>query len=155
MKRGSLHWFLRSSERRKRLGFAPSVARASLRMAAPPHSPAALAVSPSSVNETNETYLTVYEVADLLKLNQQTVRNLIDRGELPAVRLGRRVRVRQSDLEDVLESSKPRTEAELRQQLDAAIAEVQSRLAADAPTDAAPALERLARAARALARAMR
>jgi excisionase family DNA binding protein len=38
--------------------------------------------------------LTVSEVADLLKVNQQTVRNWIDAGKLPAVRVGsRRVRV--------------------------------------------------------------
>lgn len=47
----------------------------------------------------DETYLTVAQIADLLKLNQQTIRNMIDRQELPAVRVGqRRVRVRQSDL---------------------------------------------------------
>jgi excisionase family DNA binding protein len=39
--------------------------------------------------------LTVAEVAELLKLNQQTIRNMIDRGELGHVRVGqRRVRVR-------------------------------------------------------------
>ena len=48
-------------------------------------------------------YLTVGEVAELLRLNQQTVRNWIDRGELPAVRVGeRRVRIRQSDLDEFL-----------------------------------------------------
>jgi excisionase family DNA binding protein len=47
----------------------------------------------------DDTFLTVAEVADRLKLNQQTVRNWIDRGELAAVRLGqRRIRVRESDL---------------------------------------------------------
>ena len=41
--------------------------------------------------------LTVKDVAELLKLNQQTVRNMIDRRELGHVRVGqRRVRVRQS-----------------------------------------------------------
>ena len=39
----------------------------------------------------------------MLKLNQQTVRNWIDQGSLPAVRVGRRVRIRRSDLERVLE----------------------------------------------------
>ena len=43
-------------------------------------------------NDVEETYLTVAEVAATLKLNQQTVRNWIDRGELAAVRAGRRVR---------------------------------------------------------------
>jgi excisionase family DNA binding protein len=50
-----------------------------------------------------DTFLTVAEVADLLKLNQQTVRNWIDQGSLPALRVGRRVRIRRSDLERMLE----------------------------------------------------
>jgi excisionase family DNA binding protein len=50
-----------------------------------------------------EEFLTVAEVAEMLKLNQQTVRNWIDQGSLPAVRVGRRVRIRRSDLERVLE----------------------------------------------------
>jgi excisionase family DNA binding protein len=33
---------------------------------------------------------TVEEVAAILKLNQQTVRNFIDAGHVPAVRIGRR-----------------------------------------------------------------
>jgi excisionase family DNA binding protein len=50
-----------------------------------------------------DEFLTVKEVAGLLKLNQQTLRNMIDRGELPAVRVGsRRVRIRQSDLDAFL-----------------------------------------------------
>ena len=36
-----------------------------------------------------DEFLTVDDVAQLLKLNPQTVRNMIDRGELPAVRVGR------------------------------------------------------------------
>src|SRR5437588_8535293 len=50
-----------------------------------------------------ETFLTVAEVASMLKLNQQTVRNWIDQGSLPALRVGRRVRIRRSDLERLLE----------------------------------------------------
>src|SRR5436309_10813305 len=46
-----------------------------------------------------DTFLTVAEVAEMLKLNQQTVRNWIDQGSLPAVRVGRRVRIKRSDLE--------------------------------------------------------
>jgi excisionase family DNA binding protein len=37
-----------------------------------------------------DEFLTVKEVAALLKLNQQTIRNWIDSGRLPAVRLGER-----------------------------------------------------------------
>src|SRR5579859_5242154 len=49
-----------------------------------------------------DPFLTVAEVAEMLKLNQQTVRNWIDQGSLPAFRVGRRVRIRRSDLEQVL-----------------------------------------------------
>ncbi len=53
-------------------------------------------------SQLEESYLTVAEVAELLKLNQQTVRNWIDQGSLPALRVGRRVRIKRSDLERVL-----------------------------------------------------
>lgn len=49
-----------------------------------------------------DSFLTVAEVAEMLKLNQQTVRNWIDQGSLPALRVGRRVRIRRSDLERLL-----------------------------------------------------
>jgi excisionase family DNA binding protein len=51
-----------------------------------------------------DTFLTVAEVAELLRLNQQTVRNWIDAGSLPALRVGRRVRIKRSDLDRILES---------------------------------------------------
>jgi excisionase family DNA binding protein len=51
-----------------------------------------------------ESYLTVADVAELLQLNQQTVRNWIDQGSLPALRVGRRVRIKRSDLDRVLEA---------------------------------------------------
>lgn len=52
-----------------------------------------------------DEFLTVAEVAELLKVNQQTVRNWVDRGELDAVRVGaRRVRVRTSELDAFLEA---------------------------------------------------
>ncbi len=50
-----------------------------------------------------ETYLTVAEVASILKLNQQTIRNMLDRGDLPFVRLGRRVRIKRSDFDQFVE----------------------------------------------------
>ena len=53
--------------------------------------------------ELDESFLTVAEVAEMLKLNQQTVRNWIDQGSLPAVRVGRRVRIKRSDLARVLD----------------------------------------------------
>jgi excisionase family DNA binding protein len=58
-----------------------------------------------SHTDPDETYLTVAEVAETLKLNQQTVRNWIDQGSLPALRVGRRVRIKRSDFERILEES--------------------------------------------------
>lgn len=57
----------------------------------------------SPQNGDPEEFLTVAEVAEMLKLNQQTVRNWIDQGSLPALRVGRRVRILRSDLENMLE----------------------------------------------------
>jgi excisionase family DNA binding protein len=54
-------------------------------------------------NADPEEFLTVAEVAEMLKLNQQTVRNWIDQGSLPALRVGRRVRILRSDFEHMLE----------------------------------------------------
>jgi excisionase family DNA binding protein len=49
-----------------------------------------------------DSFLTVDEVAQTLRINPQTVRNWIDRGSLRAVRVGRRVRIRQSDLDELV-----------------------------------------------------
>jgi excisionase family DNA binding protein len=57
----------------------------------------------TSPGDIEDVFLTVADVAELLKLNQQTVRNWIDQGSLPALRVGRRVRIRRSDLERMLE----------------------------------------------------
>jgi excisionase family DNA binding protein len=54
---------------------------------------------------TPDAFLTVAEVAEVLKLNQQTVRNWIDQGSLPAIRVGRRVRIKRSDFERLLDES--------------------------------------------------
>jgi excisionase family DNA binding protein len=68
-------------------------------------------------NETEESYLTVAEVAETLKLNQQTVRNWIDQGSLPALRVGRRVRIKRSDFERVVsEGYRPRSGSSGRDQ---------------------------------------
>lgn len=70
--------------------------------------------SPSSGNP--DELLTVEDVAALLKLNQQTVRNMIDRRELGAVRVGqRRVRVRRSQLDEFLAAGERPAKAVLRE----------------------------------------
>ena len=56
-------------------------------------------------------FLTVAEVAQTLKLNQQTVRNWIDQGSLPALRIGRRVRIRRSDFEALIAAGATRPDA--------------------------------------------
>src|ERR1700761_3212364 len=52
-----------------------------------------------------ESFLPLADVAERLKLNQQTVRNWIDQGSLPALRVGRRVRIKQSDFDRIIEQS--------------------------------------------------
>ena len=53
--------------------------------------------------DPEDAFLTVAEVAATLKLNQQTVRNWIDQGSLPALRVGRRVRIRRADFQRLLD----------------------------------------------------
>jgi excisionase family DNA binding protein len=64
------------------------------------------------VDEATDEFLTVAEVAAILKLNQQTVRNWIDAGTLPALHLGRRVRIRRSDFDQLLEHGYSRVRPE-------------------------------------------
>ena len=52
-----------------------------------------------------EELLTVDDIARILKLNPQTVRNWIDQGFLHAIRIGRRVRVRRSEFDRLIEES--------------------------------------------------
>jgi excisionase family DNA binding protein len=56
-----------------------------------------------SESESDDDFLTVAEVAATLRLNQQTVRNWIDAGKLPAARVGRRVRIRRTEIDAILE----------------------------------------------------
>jgi excisionase family DNA binding protein len=52
---------------------------------------------------TSDEFLTVAEIAQTLRLNEQTIRNWINTGTLPAVHIGRRVRITRADLERVIE----------------------------------------------------
>jgi excisionase family DNA binding protein len=60
-----------------------------------------------------DEFLTVAQVADLLKISEQTVRNWIDAGKLRGIRAGaRRVRIARADLDAFLEAStRPRRAA--------------------------------------------
>jgi excisionase family DNA binding protein len=57
-----------------------------------------------------DEFMTVAEIAAILKLNQQTIRNWIDQGTLPALHIGRRVRVRRADFDALIEASAGRQE---------------------------------------------
>jgi excisionase family DNA binding protein len=66
--------------------------------------------------DTTDEFLTVAEIAAILKLNQQTIRNWIDNGSLPALRIGRRVRVIRRDLDELIDrgrtAAEPQVEAD-------------------------------------------
>ena len=51
---------------------------------------------------SEQPLMTVADVAEHLQLNQQTIRNWIDAGTLPAFRVGRRVRILRADLDQIL-----------------------------------------------------
>lgn len=55
---------------------------------------------------SDQQLLKLEEVCDRLKVSMSTVRRLIDRGELVAVRVGRNLRVRPADLEAYIEKSR-------------------------------------------------
>lgn len=55
-----------------------------------------------SVQYTKSHFLTVGEVAELLRVSNMTVYRLISAGDLPAVRVGKSYRVREEDLDAFL-----------------------------------------------------
>jgi excisionase family DNA binding protein len=54
--------------------------------------------------EARARFLTVAEVADLMRVSSMTVYRLIKAGDLPAVRVGRSFRVRDTDVDAYLAS---------------------------------------------------
>jgi len=106
----------------------------------------------------DDDFLTVAEVATRLKVNPQTIRNWITRGEIRAVRVGaRRVRILRADLDSFLAATgatAPRDPSESEpagrqetEQLAAALKTARAALAADRKTDLAIALHTLILAA--------
>jgi len=49
------------------------------------------------------TYIDTVTIADDLAVTSQTVRNLVARGELPAIRIGRHLRIRRVDYAEYLQ----------------------------------------------------
>lgn len=56
-------------------------------------------------NAENGTFLTVAEVAEIMRVSKMTVYRLVHAGELPAVRVGRSFRVHESAVKKYLDSS--------------------------------------------------
>ena len=57
------------------------------------------------VNEDKGKFLTVAEVAEIMRVSKMTVYRLVHSGELPAVRVGRSFRVNETAVNEYLESS--------------------------------------------------
>ena len=55
--------------------------------------------------EDNGTFLTVAEVADIMRVSKMTVYRLVHSGELPAVRVGRSFRVHETAVNKYLDAS--------------------------------------------------
>ena len=64
--------------------------------------PMAHAATPQVSVDATDDLLTRAEVARYLRVSDRTVSRLIRAGELPALRIGRAVRIRQSDLLEML-----------------------------------------------------
>ena len=50
-------------------------------------------------------FLTIAEVATMMRVSKMTVYRLVHNGELPAIRVGRSFRVTESDVNDYLQKS--------------------------------------------------
>ena len=64
--------------------------------------PSAHAAEPQAPADATDDLLTRTEVARYLRVSDRTVSRLVRKGQLPASRIGRTVRIRQSDLLDML-----------------------------------------------------
>jgi putative molybdopterin biosynthesis protein len=53
--------------------------------------------------ESDRKFLSLTEVGERLEVSIQTVARMIERGELPSVRIGRRRKIRPRDLESYVE----------------------------------------------------
>ena len=59
----------------------------------------------AAANRREQQFLTVAEVASLMRVSKMTVYRLVHNGELPAVRVGRSFRVHAKAVHDLLETS--------------------------------------------------
>jgi putative molybdopterin biosynthesis protein len=56
--------------------------------------------------ELKETFMTTRELADLLRVSEMTVRRLVNRGEIPCYRFGRKMRFLVEDVQKFMTRSK-------------------------------------------------
>jgi excisionase family DNA binding protein len=59
----------------------------------------------SSGDHPDPKFLTVAEVASMMRVSKMTVYRLVHGGELPAVRVGRSFRVKEEDVDEYLRKS--------------------------------------------------
>ena len=64
-----------------------------------------MAGNPTSGDISDSKFLTVAEVASMMRVSKMTVYRLVHSGELPAVRVGRSFRVREDDANEYLQKS--------------------------------------------------
>ena len=57
-----------------------------------------------------DEFLTIREVAQLLKLSEATIRKWCREGRLPALKLGKAYRIRRSDIDRLFEQARKKTE---------------------------------------------
>ena len=62
-------------------------------------------VTPSSGDISDAKFLTIAEVAAMMRVSKMTVYRLVHGGDLPAVRVGRSFRVREEDAHEYLRKS--------------------------------------------------
>ena len=60
-------------------------------------------VKPADMSEVK--FLTIAEVAEIMRVSKMTVYRLVHNGELPAVRVGRSFRVQETDVDEYLRKS--------------------------------------------------
>jgi putative molybdopterin biosynthesis protein len=63
-----------------------------------------------------ETLLTVLETAGMLRVNKNTVYEMLKRGELPCLKVGKQIRVRREDIEARLTAAPPKVPAPRREE---------------------------------------
>lgn len=62
------------------------------------------AASTSDVNGPSDVLMDVSQVAEYLRISRSSVYKLIERQQIPAIRIGRLLRVRKNELEETLRS---------------------------------------------------